>query len=66
MRFADDTGSAIRTYHIDNFLGTGNDVVKAWMHGGVNGTRRQVKYIGEKNEKTYICLAVDIFTRLFC
>ncbi|MYN46205.1 hypothetical protein GTP23_14225 [Pseudoduganella sp. FT93W] len=47
-RFADDTGSAIRTYHLDNFLGAGDDVVKAWMHGGVNGTRRQVKYIGKK------------------
>lgn len=45
-RYADDKGSAIRTYHIDNFLGAGAAVVKAWMIGGVNGTRRQVKYFG--------------------
>jgi len=45
-RYADDKGSAIQTYHIDNFLGAGAAVVKAWMLGGVNGTRRQVKYLG--------------------
>lgn len=45
-RYADDKGSAIQTYHIDNFLGAGAAVVKAWIRGGVNGTRRQVKYLG--------------------
>lgn len=45
-RFADDRGSAIHTYHIDNFLGAGKDVVTAWLHGGINGTQRRVKYLG--------------------
>jgi 3D (Asp-Asp-Asp) domain-containing protein len=45
-RFADDTGSAIRHYHIDNFLGVGEAVVSAWNHGGVNGTEKKVKYMG--------------------
>ncbi|WP_199538636.1 3D domain-containing protein [Duganella sp. BJB475] len=46
LRFADDKGSAIKNYHIDNFLGAGNAVVKAWLHGGVNGTQRRVKFLG--------------------
>ncbi|SEN09616.1 3D (Asp-Asp-Asp) domain-containing protein [Duganella sp. CF517] len=45
-RFADDKGSAIRTYHIDNFIGAGESVVRTWMRGGVNGTKRRVKYLG--------------------
>ena len=45
-RSADDKGSAIREYHIDNFLGAGAAVVTAWMRGGVNGTKRRVKYLG--------------------
>ena len=45
-RSADDKGSAIRDYHIDNFLGAGAAVVKTWMRGGVNGTKRRVKYLG--------------------
>jgi 3D (Asp-Asp-Asp) domain-containing protein len=45
-RYADDRGSAIVGNHIDNFLGTGAGVVQIWMHGGVNGTQRRVKYIG--------------------
>lgn len=45
-RVADDSGGAIDLYHIDNFLGTGKAVVKAWSKGGINGTKRQVKYIG--------------------
>jgi 3D (Asp-Asp-Asp) domain-containing protein len=45
-RYADDRGSAIVGNHIDNFLGAGAGVVQTWMHGGVNGTQRRVKYIG--------------------
>lgn len=45
-RYADDRGSAIIGRHIDNFLGSGAAVVQAWLHGGVNGTQRKVKYIG--------------------
>jgi 3D (Asp-Asp-Asp) domain-containing protein len=45
-RSADDRGSAILGYHIDNFLGAGHAVVTAWLHGGINGTQRQVKYLG--------------------
>lgn len=45
-RVADDTGGAIKLYHIDNFLGSGKAVVKAWLKGGVNGTKRRVKYLG--------------------
>ncbi|MFM0628006.1 3D domain-containing protein [Paraburkholderia xenovorans] len=44
-RYADDRGSAIVGRHIDNFLGAGDSVVQAWLHGGVNGTQRRVKYI---------------------
>lgn len=32
-RFADDRGSAIKNYHIDNFLGCGKSVVAAWLRG---------------------------------
>ncbi len=32
--------------NIDNFLGAGKDVVTQWIHGGVNGTRCRVKYLG--------------------
>jgi len=46
VRFADDKGSKILSYHIDNFLGVGNAVVTAWLRGGINGTRRRVKYLG--------------------
>lgn len=46
-RVADDTGSAIRQYHIDNFLGAGAAVVHAWRQGGINGTQRAVRYIGQ-------------------
>ncbi|WP_028103585.1 3D domain-containing protein [Pseudoduganella violaceinigra] len=46
-RYADDKGSAIDNYHIDNFLGAGKDVVKSWMKGSINGTQRRVKYLGE-------------------
>lgn len=45
-RYADDRGSAIVGNHIDNFLGSGSAVVQAWIHGGVNGTQRRVKFIG--------------------
>ncbi|CAD6521179.1 hypothetical protein LMG28727_01585 [Paraburkholderia kirstenboschensis] len=45
-RYADDRGSAIVGRHIDNFLGAGASVVQTWLHGGVNGTQRRVKYIG--------------------
>lgn len=45
-RVADDSGGAIDLYHIDNFLGTGKAVVKAWLKGGINGTKRRVKYLG--------------------
>jgi 3D (Asp-Asp-Asp) domain-containing protein len=46
LRVADDSGGAIKLYHIDNFLGSGKAVVKAWLKGGVNGTQRRVKYLG--------------------
>jgi 3D domain len=46
-RHADDRGSAIIGYHIDNFLGSGQAVVTAWLHGSVNGTQRQVKFVGD-------------------
>jgi len=46
-RYADDRGSAINGYHIDNFLGAGKAVVTAWTTGAVNGTQRRVKYLGE-------------------
>lgn len=45
-RVADDSGGAIDLYHIDNFLGSGKAVVKAWLKGGINGTKRRVKYLG--------------------
>ncbi len=45
-RYADDRGSAINGYHIDNFLGAGADVVTAWVHGAINGTQQRVKFIG--------------------
>lgn len=46
-RSADDTGGGINSYHIDNFLGAGKAVVKAWLRGGVNGTQRKVKFLGD-------------------
>lgn len=46
-RSADDTGGGIDFYHIDNFLGAGKAVVKAWLRGKVNGTQRKVKYLGD-------------------
>lgn len=45
-RYADDRGSRIRGYHIDNFLGAGNGVVQTWQASGVNSTQRKVKFIG--------------------
>ncbi|MCB4359478.1 3D domain-containing protein [Quatrionicoccus australiensis] len=45
-RFADDRGSAIQNYHIDNFLGSGQTVVTTWKNGKINGTQRIVKYCG--------------------
>ncbi|WP_296941972.1 3D domain-containing protein [uncultured Massilia sp.] len=45
-RVADDSGGAIDLYHIDNFLGSGKAVVKTWLKGGINGTKRRVKYLG--------------------
>ena len=47
-RFADDTGSMIAGYHIDNFLGAGKEVVTAWLKGGLSGTQRKVKFLGYK------------------
>jgi 3D (Asp-Asp-Asp) domain-containing protein len=47
-RFADDRGSAIKGYHIDNFLGSGKRVVKLWQQSGINGTKRRVKFLGEE------------------
>ena len=45
-RWADDTGSKIKLYHVDNFLGAGKSVVTAWLKAGINGTYRKIKYIG--------------------
>ncbi|RQO43973.1 hypothetical protein DBV14_25635 [Variovorax sp. KBW07] len=45
-RYADDRGSRIRGYHIDNFLGAGNGVAQTWQASGVNSTQRRVKFIG--------------------
>lgn len=45
-RVADDSGGGIKLYHIDNFLGSGKAIVKAWLRGGINGTHRRVKYLG--------------------
>lgn len=45
-RYADDRGSRIRGYHIDNFLGAGNGVVQTWQASGLNSTQRKVKFIG--------------------
>lgn len=45
-RVADDSGGGIHLYHIDNFLGSGEAVVKAWLKGGINHTSRAVKYMG--------------------
>ena len=45
-RTADDAGGAIDLYHIDNFLGSGKKVVTEWLKGGLNGTKRRVKYLG--------------------
>jgi 3D (Asp-Asp-Asp) domain-containing protein len=45
-RVADDSGGGIHLYHIDNFLGSGETVVKAWLKSGINHTKRAVKYLG--------------------
>lgn len=45
-RFADDRGSRIIGYHIDNFLGSGNAVVQTWAQSGINSTQRKVKFKG--------------------
>jgi len=47
-RYADDRGSQVRDYHIDNFLGAGETVVQSWAHGSINRTQRRVKFIGSK------------------
>ncbi|WP_175023159.1 3D domain-containing protein [Rugamonas rivuli] len=47
LRFADDKGSKIVSYHIDNFLGSGKAVVQVWLSEGVNGTHRRVKFLGD-------------------
>lgn len=44
-RRADDTGSAIKGCHIDNFLGAGQAVIDAWN----NLKDRKVKYLGLKS-----------------
>jgi 3D (Asp-Asp-Asp) domain-containing protein len=46
VRRADDVGSAIRNYHIDNFLGAGQAVVTAWLARGI--TDKDVKFLGYK------------------
>lgn len=46
VRHADDRGSRVLGYHIDNFLGAGNAVVQAWTHGSINQTQRRVKFLG--------------------
>ena len=45
-RYADDRGSGIIGYHIDNFLGAGEAVVQVWENGPVNRTHRKVKFLG--------------------
>lgn len=45
-RVADDSGGGIHLYHIDNFLGSGESVVKSWLKGEINHTQRAVKYLG--------------------
>jgi 3D (Asp-Asp-Asp) domain-containing protein len=45
-RVADDSGGGIHSYHIDNFLGSGDSVVKTWLKSGINHTQRAVKYLG--------------------
>lgn len=48
IRWARDKGGKIKGYHIDNFLGFGKDVVKKWLKGGINGTHRRIKYLGDE------------------
>jgi 3D (Asp-Asp-Asp) domain-containing protein len=43
-RSADDRGSGINGYHIDNFLVSA--VVQAWKTGGINGTQQRIKFLG--------------------
>lgn len=45
-RYADDRGSQVLGYHIDNFLGAGDAAVQSWTHGSINRTQRRVKFIG--------------------
>lgn len=45
-RWADDRGSAIKDYHIDNFLGAGRDVFVAWQRSGIDNTQRRIKFLG--------------------
>jgi 3D (Asp-Asp-Asp) domain-containing protein len=45
-RYADDRGSRIQGYHIDNFLGAGVAVVQTWQASGFNSSQRKVKFIG--------------------
>lgn len=45
-RDADDTGSAIKQYHIDVFLGSGKKVVENWLNDKINKTQRKVKFLG--------------------
>lgn len=46
-RSAHDTGDSIKSYHVDNFLGAGKDVVKDWLRGGINGRQRKIKFLGD-------------------
>jgi len=46
-RHADDRGSQVVGYHVDNFLGFGEAVVATWIAGPVNRTQRKIKYLGQ-------------------
>lgn len=48
VRQAADVGGGIKGYRIDNFLGTGQAVVDAWMKQGGDISGAQVKYLGPK------------------
>jgi 3D (Asp-Asp-Asp) domain-containing protein len=51
LRIADDTGGGIKLYHIDNFLGSGKMVVKAWLKGGVKRNKSTRKISWSKRMK---------------
>jgi 3D (Asp-Asp-Asp) domain-containing protein len=46
IRYADDSGSKIIGFHVDNFLGEVQAVVTTWSKVGVNGTQRRIKFLG--------------------